>query len=55
MLYPVCTGDSHHSPCKFAVLTVLIGELCGIKRNADLLVVLAVIAPIELRMSAVYH
>ena len=41
MLYPVCTGDSHHSPCKFAELTVLIGALCGINRNADLLVVLA--------------
>ena len=55
MFYPVCTGDSDHSSCEFAVLAVLVRELCSVKRNADLFVVLTVIAPIELRVSAVYH
>ena len=55
VLDPVCAGYSHHCPREFAVLAVLVGEARCVKRNAYLLIILAVIAPVELRVPAVYH
>ena len=38
VLYPVSTGDAHHSSRKFAVFAVFVGEFGGVKGNAYLLI-----------------
>lgn len=50
----ICTGDPNHGSCKFSVLTVLIGESCGIKDTSDLFVSFSVIAPLEPGFSSLY-
>ena len=48
VFYAVRTGNADHCSREFSVFAILIGELCRVKRNADLFVMGAIISPVKL-------